>query len=84
MLSPFPAVLYKFIFLNDFFQTGCNCNIEVKLKDNAAINWCGSASSLTKDEWKYLKVPQKEFEKLNPDDFEELLAGINPPTGLEF
>jgi type III restriction enzyme len=55
-------------------------DIEVKLKDNAAINWCSSASSLTKDTWKYLKVPQKEFEKLHPDSFEELQAVINPPT----
>lgn len=55
-------------------------DIEVKLKDNAAINWCNAASSLTKDSWKYLKVPQKEFEKLHPDNFEELHVVINPPT----
>lgn len=55
-------------------------DIEVRLKDNAAINWCGSASSLTKDNWNYLKVPQKEFEKLHPNSFEELQAVINPPT----
>jgi len=34
----------------------------VKLKDAAAINWCSNASQLTGTEWKYLKVPQKEFE----------------------
>ncbi|MDZ4808199.1 MAG: DEAD/DEAH box helicase family protein [Bacteroidota bacterium] len=55
-------------------------DIEVRLKDNAAINWCGSASSLTKDNWRYLKVPQNEFEKLHPDSFEELQAAINPPA----
>jgi type III restriction enzyme len=55
-------------------------DIEVRLKDNAAINWCNSASSLTKDSWKYLKVPQKQFEQLHPDSFEELQAVINPPT----
>lgn len=55
-------------------------DIEVRLKDNAAINWCKAATELTKEQWKYLKVPQKEFEGLHPDTFEELIAGINPPT----
>jgi type III restriction enzyme len=53
-------------------------DIEVRLKDNAAINWCRTASELTKENWKYLKVPQKEFEQLHPESFEELLAAINP------
>lgn len=55
-------------------------DIEVKLKDNAAINWCNTATELTGTEWKYIKVLQKDFEDLRPDNFEELLAGINPPT----
>ncbi len=55
-------------------------DIEVRLKDNAAMNLCKAATELTKEEWKYLKVPQKEFEGLHPDTFEELIAGINPPT----
>jgi len=55
-------------------------DVEVKLKDNAAINWCNTATELTKENWNYLKVLQKEFEALHPDNFEELLAGINPPT----
>ena len=55
-------------------------DIEVKLKDNAAINWCKTATKLTKTEWNYLKVLQKDFEDLRPDDFAELLAGINLPS----
>ena len=55
-------------------------DIEVRLKDNAAMNWCKAATELTKEQWRYLKVPQKEFEGLHPDTFEELIAGINPPT----
>jgi type III restriction enzyme len=55
-------------------------DIEVKLKDNAAINWCNSATELTGTEWKYIKVLQKDFEGLRPDDFSELLIGLNPPT----
>ncbi len=55
-------------------------DIEVILKDNAAINWCKTATKLTGTEWKYLKVLQNDFEDLRPKDFSELLAGINPPT----
>jgi len=54
-------------------------DIEVKLKDNCAINWCSSATELTGESWNYLKVPQKEFEGLHPDGLGELLAAINPP-----
>jgi type III restriction enzyme len=54
-------------------------DVEVKLKDNAAINWCNTASELTRTQWRYLKVLQKEFERLHPEDFEELIAGTNPP-----
>jgi type III restriction enzyme len=54
-------------------------DIEVRLKDNAAIHWCKTASELTKENWSYVKVPQKEFEQLHPDNFSELLAVLNPP-----
>lgn len=65
---------------NWIIETKGREDIEVKLKDNAAINWCKTASELTKENWKYLKVPQKEFEELRPSSFEELLAAINPAT----
>ncbi|MBI4523774.1 MAG: DEAD/DEAH box helicase family protein [Deltaproteobacteria bacterium] len=45
---------------------------EVKHKDRAATLWCENASALTDKPWRYLKVPQKEFEKLQP----ELLADL--------
>jgi type III restriction enzyme len=51
-------------------------DIEVQLKDAAAINWCNNASQLTNVEWEYLKVPQKDFEKLYPSDFEELKTAL--------
>ncbi len=50
-------------------------DIEVRMKDDAAVNWCQSASGLTGVAWRYLKVLQKDFEKLHPDDFEELQVG---------
>ena len=64
---------------NWIIETKGREDIEVRLKDNAAISWCKTASELTKENWKYLKVGQKEFEQLHPDTFEELLAGLNPP-----
>ncbi|MHA1521279.1 MAG: restriction endonuclease [Promethearchaeota archaeon] len=32
-------------------------------KDKANSNWCNEISTQTKQEWKYLKVPQRDFEK---------------------
>lgn len=52
-------------------------DIEVKQKDNAAINWCKNASELTDTQWKYLKVSQRVFEELNPETFSELLTVIS-------
>lgn len=49
-------------------------DIEVKLKDNAAINWCITATELTGTQYKYIKVLQKDFESLHPEDFSELIA----------
>jgi len=65
---------------NWIIETKGREDIEVRLKDNAAINWCKTATELTKENWKYIKVPQKEFEKLHPDNYEELLAAINLPS----
>jgi hypothetical protein len=39
---------------------------ETKHKTNAATLWCENANALTSKTWKYLKVPQKEFERLQP------------------
>ncbi len=34
--------------------------------DAAAARWCENASQLSSTEWKYTKVPQKEFQTLQP------------------
>jgi type III restriction enzyme len=39
---------------------------EVERKDEAAKRWCEDASALTGVRWRYLKVPQKQFEQLQP------------------
>ena len=49
-------------------------DVDVAHKDRAAVLWCENATILTSKEWRYRKVPQKEFEKLRPNDFEDLIA----------
>lgn len=55
-------------------------DVDVKMKDNAALIWCENATELTKTNWNYIKVPQKEFENLRPDDFGELVSVLKPAT----
>jgi hypothetical protein len=47
---------------------------EVSQKDAAAANWCENASTLTKIPCRYVKVPQKGFEVLQPKHFADLEA----------
>jgi hypothetical protein len=49
-------------------------SVEAAHKDQAAILWCENATRLTDTTWCYLKVTQKEFEKLQPDEFSDLLV----------
>ncbi len=54
-------------------------DIDVPHKDRAAQLWCENAAVLTDTEWVYRKVIQKEFEKLQPTDLEDLIA-LEPIT----
>ncbi len=65
---------------NWIIETKGREDVEVQLKDNAAVNWCNIASQLIGENWQYIKVPQKEFEQLHPDNFEELVAVVSPAT----
>jgi type III restriction enzyme len=47
---------------------------EVSFKDRAASTWCENASSLTGIAWRYLKVKQTAFKKLQPDELADLMA----------
>jgi len=38
--------------------------------------WCENATQLTGELWQYVKVPQKEYEKLQPVEFSDLLIFI--------
>ena len=47
---------------------------EVQFKDRAAQTWCENATALTGMPWRYLKVPQNAFKKLQPETLAELQA----------
>ncbi len=47
-------------------------DLDVKHKDNAATIWAENATALTGVDWSYLKVPEKGFEALQPDLFDDL------------
>ncbi len=47
---------------------------DVTYKDAAATLWCENATQLTGKQWKYLKVPQKGFQTLQPSRLEHLMA----------
>lgn len=54
-------------------------DIDVANKDRAATLWCENACRLTDTRWEYIKVPQKEYEKLKADEFSDLMifTGLN-------
>ncbi len=58
-------------------------DLDVRMKDNAAILWCENAAELTGEEWKYIKIRQKDFESLNPESLEEMVAATIPPSLFE-
>jgi type III restriction enzyme len=47
---------------------------EVERKDQAAARWVENASELTGVPWRYLKVPQKLFEQLQPVALSDLIV----------
>jgi type III restriction enzyme len=49
-------------------------NVDVLRKDIAAVRWCENATKLTDKQWKYVKVPQKDFEALQPTRLSDLRA----------
>src|SRR5712691_498284 len=52
-------------------------SLEVAFKDRAAHMWCENATRLTGEQWRYVKVPQKEYEKLQPVEFSDLLIFVD-------
>ncbi len=52
-------------------------SLEVAFKDRAARLWCENATVLTGTTWHYVKVPQKEYQKLQPVEFYDMLTFVN-------
>lgn len=52
-------------------------------KDRAARIWCENATMLTGTQWEYLKIPQKDFEALDPALFVDLRTLQGPLISLE-
>ena len=52
-------------------------SLEVAFKDRAAQMWCENATLLTGEQWRYVKVPQKEYMKLQPVEFCDLMTFVS-------
>lgn len=55
-------------------------DLDVAHKDRAAQIWCENATLLTDTGWAYVKVPQREFERLEPSEFSDLTVLGAPQT----
>ncbi len=53
-------------------------DIDVAHKDRAATIWCENATLLTGTAWRYVKVPQMEFGKLQAGDFADVVLAFSP------
>lgn len=49
-------------------------NVDVLRKDIAAARWCENATQLAGKQWRYVKVPQKDFQALQPNRLIDLSA----------
>ena len=55
-------------------------NIDVAHKDRAATIWCENATLLTGVTWLYVKVPQAEFGKLQPQVIADAFLAFSVPV----
>jgi len=51
-------------------------DLDVQYKNERAERWCEDVSHLTGIEWRFLMIPQKQFEKLNPQNFTDLVSAL--------
>jgi type III restriction enzyme len=51
-------------------------DVDVAHKDRAARIWCDNATLLTGIAWRYVKIPQPEYQKLQPSDFNDLAVAF--------
>lgn len=51
-------------------------DIDVQHKNQRAEKWCNDATELTGIDWQFLMIPQKQFEKLSPQNFKDLVSSL--------
>ena len=57
---------------HDLAETKGREDVDVARQDRAAQIWCENATLLTDVEWRYTKLPENDFGKLQPTDFAHL------------
>jgi len=57
-------------------------DLDVASKDARAEQWCADVTALAGVEWRYRKVPQKEFERSSPRSLSELLGVLDAGGAL--
>jgi type III restriction enzyme len=53
-------------------------DVDVAHKDRAARIWADNATLLTGVQWRYVKVPQSDFEKLQADELADIRLAFDP------
>lgn len=61
---------------NYIVETKGREDTNVANKDRAASMWCESASQLTGEDWRYLKILQSDFQRLQPPDFADCVYAM--------
>ncbi len=51
-------------------------DLDVQFKNRRAEKWCEDASEMSEIEWRFLMIPQKQYEKLAPNNFTDLVSGL--------
>ncbi len=57
-------------------------DLDVARKDARATQWCADVTALLGVEWRYRKVPQKEFERIKPRSLAELICVLDAGGSL--
>ena len=61
-----------------FIETKGQENVDVAHKDRAAMIWCENATLLTDTPWSYIKVPQLEWNMLQPVTLDDVRIAFTP------
>lgn len=51
-------------------------DLDVQFKNKRTEKWCQDATEMSGTEWRFLMIPQKQYEKLAPQNFTDLVSGL--------